>query len=320
MLVKYFHTNKPAVLFLLPVLLAALWFPFYFYHTVPQAQLVSPIVLLFKKDLIMDGVPGMVAAAITCLLCAMLLNRIIINSELSLKPTYLYAFSYILAESFLRTDAGFYTWQISQLIMILALWPLLKIFNQRHVIDLGFEAGLLTGIAFLVCPPSLPFFFIIYFFLQRFRPFNWREWLFPIIGLGLVLLFFCVWCYLNNQKIFRVFVVPNFDFKQLYYSQQGILTFLLVLLVVALTTYLRAAFRAIIQARKQRLVILYLFALFVTAITLLNLNGITSIGYYFTCFQTALFLGHFFGHTRTRWLSELLFLACCGVLIGRFLV
>jgi hypothetical protein len=53
---------------------------------------------------------------------------------------------------------------------------------------------------------------------------------------------------------------------------------------------------------------------------LLNLNGITSIGYYFTCFQTALFLGHFFGHTRTRWLSELLFLACCGVLIGRFLV
>lgn len=320
MLIKYFHTNKPAVLLILPLLLVALWFPFYVYQTVPQNQLVSPFVLIFKKGLLLDGIPGMIAAGLTCLASAMLLNRIIINSELSVKPTYLYAFSYVLVESLMRTDAGFYTWQISQLVMILALWPLLSIFNQRQVVDLGFEAGLLSGIAFLVCPPSLPFFLITWFFLQRFRAFNWREWFFPLVGFGLVILFFYVWCIWQQRSIYTLYLLEHFDFKAFYYSQQVSLTLLMALVFIALITYLRAALRSIIQARKQRLIILYLFALMATGITLFNLNGLSHIGYYFTCSQVALFLGHYFGHTRTRWLAELLFLACCTLAITRFSV
>lgn len=320
MLIKYFHTNRPGILLLLPLFVAILWFPFYYYQVPATSKLLSPYVFILKRDLILDGWAGTIAAAAASVFCAILLNRIAINSEISSKPTYIYAFAYVMAESFTRTDSGFYTWQISQFILIFTLWPLLKIFNQRHVIDLGFEAGMLSGIAFLFCPPCLPFFLIIYFFLQRFRPFNWREWTFPVIGFALMLFFYFAWCYVSGKKPLTLYIFSKFDYTTFFYAQPGVLIFFAVLLLISLGSYIRGSLRAIIHARKQRLVLLYLFILFVVSVTLFNLNKITNLGYCFAAFPAALFMGHYFGHARNRWLAELLFILACAILVSRFSV
>lgn len=306
MLLKYLNSNRPAVLFLLPFFALSIWLPMLIYEKQGQANMVTHYSFFLQKDLLLNGIPGFISALSCMVFTGILLNRIIINSELSAKTSHIYAFMYVLAETALRTDYGFYSWQLGQLFIVASLWPLLKISNQRQVINLTFESGLLIGIASLIYPPSLLIVFIIPFFLQAFRPFNWREWFFPLIGMGLILLFYITYCLLVNKPFYLLYLFLKFNYSDFFYAQPGSLILFALVVIVACLHYISMAQRAVIHARKQRTVMIYLFLGTSGLITLLNLGGVIYANYFICLVPATLFAGHYLGNMKTKWLSGFL--------------
>src|SRR6188768_1419767 len=102
MLVKLFNTNQPSVLFLLPLFGALLWTPFFLDPVVADSHIVTSYVVVFKKDLLLDGYIGAGIAFALSNLTAIFLNRVINNSDLCNKPSFIYAFAYLLLEAALR--------------------------------------------------------------------------------------------------------------------------------------------------------------------------------------------------------------------------
>lgn len=309
MLVKLLNTNQPTILFLLPFFTAILWVPFFLNPITPDFHIVTSYVMVFKKDLLMDGYFGIGLAFIFTNLTAFLINKIVNNSDLCNKPSFIYAFIYITLETSLRTNLGFYSWQIGEFLIIASFWPLLQIYNQRSVTNLGFEVGLLIGLATLFFQPSIIFLLIIPVFLQVFRPFSWREWLFPMIGFALIFLFYWTFRMVRGESFFTYFLFEKFDLKTFYFSKQLILIVLGILLLFALATYLAGGRKAIMHARKQRFVFIFMFLVSVTTITVLNYLGISYANYFLVLGIATVFIGYYLANTRFKLISETLFIA-----------
>jgi hypothetical protein len=318
MLLKYLNTNQPPVLFLLPFFTALLWIPFFLYPVQPDSHIVTTYVMIFKRDLVLEGLNGTITAFIVSNITAILFNRIINNTDLCNKPSFIYAFTYVLIEACLRTNTGFYSWQLSQLFILAALSPLLKIYNQRQVIDLGFEMGLIMAIACFLFEPAVIFFTMIPVFLQVFRPFNWREWLFPFIGFALVFSFYACYRLLTNHSFFTFFIIQKFDFSTYYNNQTYTLVTSATLIFIGIFSYLNGAQRAVIHTRKQRLVILFMFIVTTTLLTLLNYNGFIYAPYFIVAGIGALFAGYYFGNNRFKVIAELVFIAAIAIQVFRF--
>jgi len=320
MLLKFLNTNQPSVLFLLPVFTAAVWFPFYYEPIVGEAHPPLAVIAAFQTDLLLDGIAGLINAACLCMVTAILFNRIVNDSNLGNKSSYIYAFTYVMIEAILRHNGFFYTWQLSILFVLAGLWSLLQIYNQRQVIDLGFEAGLASGIAALFYLPAGMFFLIIHVFLQVLRPFNWREWLFPFIGAGLVLVFYLVVrFFMHLPMVTQGPDIEPFNFEAYFYSEPLLFIVLGVLLIFGINLYLKNSARAVMHARKQRLVFMSLFLFSTATVTLLNFSGWVYIDYVLIGFTIALFTGQYFNQGRFKWLNELFFLGLLTLQVTRFM-
>lgn len=318
MLVKLLNTNQPSILFLLPFFTGLVWLPFFLNPVVTDSHIVTSYVILFKKDLLMDGTTGTVIAFILTNLTAIFLNRVINNSELTNKPSFIFGFSYVLIESALRSNTGFYSWQISQLLIIASLWPLLQIYNQRSVIHLSFEIGILISIATIFYQPSIIFILIVPVFLQTFRPFNWREWLFPIIGFGMILLFYWTYILIKNEDFFIYYLFEKFNYQTFFYAQETLLIAFGLLTFIGIGSYMTGARRAVIHARKQRLVIVFLFVIAGFTITALNYAGLMYCNYFIVGALSALFIGNYFANARFKWIGEIVFLCVLVLQLVRF--
>jgi hypothetical protein len=309
MLVKLLNTNQPSSLFLVPVFTGLLWIPYFLAPISPDPHILTSYVVFFKKDLIADGYSGSVFAFVVTVITGILINRIINNSDLCAKPSYIYAFVYVLLETVLRSNSYFYSWQLSQLLVIGSLWPLLQIYNQRNVIHLAFEVGLLIAVATILYQPSILFVLSIPVFLQVFRTFNWREWLFPIIGFSLIFLFYWTYRLLTNQPFFTYYLFEKFDFQKFYNTHRIELIACGILLFLGLNSYLLGASKANIHARKQRMVFLFVFILTVTLFTLLNYSGFAYAEYFVVMAFASVIIGFYLANTRVKWLAELAFIA-----------
>ena len=306
MLSKLLNTNQPSVLFMLPFFTAFLWIPFFLFPVEPDSHIVTSYVVIFKTDLLMTGITGTILAFCLTTINAMFLNRIINNSELCNKPSFIYAFIFVLLESILRTNCGFYTWQLSQFFLLASLCPLLAIYNQRNVIHLGSEAGLLIAIATIFYQPSVLFVLIILVFIQVFRPFNWREWLFPFLGFCLIILFLATYHYLKKEPFFVYFLFEKFNYTAFYNSTKFSIFLLGLLILLGIGTYLQSARRTIMHARKQRLVILFMFLSTTVGLGLLNYFELTYANFYLVLFIAPLFVGYYFADCKLKWLGELI--------------
>ncbi|HYG52185.1 MAG TPA: DUF6427 family protein [Flavobacteriales bacterium] len=274
--------------------------------------------MLFKHDLVLDGLEGTIAAFVVSNLTAIVFNRLINSTDLCNKPSYIYAFVYVLIEACLRTNTGFYSWQLSQLFVLAALWPLLRIYNQQQVIDRGFEVGLIMAIACFLFEPAVIFFVMVPVFLQVFRTFNWREWLFPFIGFGLIFSFYACYRLLTGQPFFTFFIIQKFDFNAYYTMQTYTLAACVVVILLGMISYFKGAQRVVMHARKQRQVLLFTFIITTTLLTLLNYNGFIYAPYFIVAGIGSLFAGYYFGNNRFKTLTEVVFLGIVAVQLLRY--
>ncbi|MDX1349282.1 MAG: DUF6427 family protein [Putridiphycobacter sp.] len=112
------------------------------------------------------------------------LNKAFNKTSFFQKSTGFPIFVYV---TFLSTFNGVYfeTALLIDLCFALAFLKLIDLDQNKSAINVAFVAGFLIGMAFLFSYWILPLGFLIFFSLSTFRPFQWREWLVAIIGMGL---------------------------------------------------------------------------------------------------------------------------------------
>lgn len=197
MLVNLFRRNQAVVLFGLPVLLVPL-FPEVTSAAAP-AGLTPPTrpisLLLSLLPLPHHGWLWTVLGCLMCLGLAIQLAWTLNASELYARRNHLTAMFLLLllalSPSGLKLDGAL-------LGMPLALWGLRRIWaeqGQQHATGAFFDAGLLVGLATLCYTPYLFLLAVVWSTISVMRPFNWREYLLPAVGAGVML--FMAWGFLH---------------------------------------------------------------------------------------------------------------------------
>ncbi len=192
MLVKFFRQNQPLVLLALVPLMLLLW---------PGATPAANPLVRYAPGMpgyaalrLLFGTAGWVLPVVALLLVgglAVQLNYTLNESELFERRNHLPALLLPLVLGLfpqgLVPDPAFAG-------MPFALWALRRLWaHQGDVRTLGplFDAGLLIGLATAFYLPYAFLVVVLWSSLAVMRPFHWREYLVPVLGLGLMV--FLVW-------------------------------------------------------------------------------------------------------------------------------
>ncbi len=308
MIVKFLNTNRPGILLFLPLFTAIVWIPFFIKTSTPAFLADSKYVFIDFSQLIVNKYLSISIAFVFTLFNAWLINLIYINSELSIRPIYVYGFCYVLLDAFLRKDPFFHSYQPATLLLIASIWPLLKIDKQRSILTNVFSSGFFIGCASLLYLPAAIFFIVIYFFVQMLRAFNWREWFFPVLGFCLVVLFY--FTAVNFLKLDFLRENNLIPFNLISFIEANTLTTsaFIGIVTISVFAFLSNALRAVMHARKQRVIFFYLFSLVIVQIVLTNMLNLTATVPYLSLMGATLFTGNFLTQLSRKWLAEFLFL------------
>lgn len=202
------------------------------------------------------------AAVLFYILPMLLLHFITQKNDLTNKGTntiLLYAFlTGMLPNALTSTDI-----LISNAFLILAIWNLLHLRNEKRIKAKILNTSIYIGIASIAFFWSLGFLLLVYLAVFYFEPKNYRNWIIPIIGLCIVYLFtncFTLLFYDSFFSIHQYVDIVSLSFQNYLQKEQlfsvGIL---LVCVVVFLSIYLIKLHRKPANLKPiLRLIVVYL--------------------------------------------------------------
>ncbi|ULT27687.1 hypothetical protein KUH03_13915 [Sphingobacterium sp. E70] len=102
---------------------------------------------------------------------------------------------------------------ICNFISIWMLSKLLSLYRQTDVKAEMFDLGMIVGIGSLIYFPFLSMFFLLWIALLIFRPFNWREWITPLLGLATIYFILgVIYLWVGKMDLFYTIWLP-FTYK-----------------------------------------------------------------------------------------------------------
>lgn len=196
-------------------------------------------------------------SSIVLLITGFILNRAFNKTSFYLKNTALPIFIFLVI---LSTFGGFYfeNAYIISLVFALAFLKIIELDQNRTAIHIVFTAGLIIGFGFLFSYWILFISILLFFSLNTFRPFHWREWLVSILGMALPMLYLLSFRYLmyNSVRIEPQLIQPDLKVYHWFdYLSYGIL---LLITLIALVK-LRNQFKYILNIERKQVNILVFF-------------------------------------------------------------
>jgi Family of unknown function (DUF6427) len=187
-----------------------------------------------------------------------------------------------------------------------------RIFSSYRVdrISINFlDAGLLLATASLFYLPAIFFFPFLLAGMILIRPFQWREWVFAIIGLCIPYAFVMSGYYLLDIPLGNLSDGMSQSFNRVpkNLSLNQIINWSYVLLLTAITSYyIATAIDSMkIHARKFFLVFLVFFLVALLIFLIVGGAGISIV--YFAAIPLSYLFSHYFVKCRRNWINDLLF-------------
>lgn len=275
MLAAFFRTNQPSALLALPVLTLLLFLPAC-WHAPPAAGPQMPLATLAESvmggSLVAKGIAGMLLMILTALQLGALINDL----ELMERRNHLVAFLFPVAMAGIGTD-GLY--DPALLGMPFVLWSLRlawRIDNTGKALQPLFDAGLLLGLATLCYLPYALVLIVLWASASVIRPFAWREYLLPLLAIGIMLYITWALLLLSGFEHWQpLHTVMNSDqhAADLFGStpRKAFMALLVVLLLVALAAFNASYARSIVRGKNLRSAFMALALTFVVAMLFLRL-------------------------------------------------
>lgn len=202
----------------------------------------------------------------------------------------------------------------------ITIWMLTKLFNiykQADVKGLMFDLGMIVGIGSLIYFPFIVLFFLLWISLIVFRPFIWREWVTPLLGLATVYaLLAAIYYWVDQFDIFLAIFSPfTNEFSAALHVD--IYDYLVVIpIVIALIFFLFILkdqyFKSIVHIRKSFQLLFFMLLLIGGSF---YLNDHITINHFLLCAPPlSIYLAYYFNYAKTKWVYETLYLLIIGTI------
>ena len=312
MLVGIFRSNKPAVLFSLPNVITVIWVFAFLNPGEPNVDQTMPFYVLFVSVIAKFPLIANCLAILLLVVQAVVLNNIIIRHQLFYRSNYLPSVMYVVIMSSCPSLLSLHPVLFANLFLIIALSRVLNIYRQENIFSQVFDAGFFIGIASLFYFPAIVFFPFVFVSLIVLRPFTWREWVIP--GLGLLSPYFFVFVYYYwfdkldlfwDESIIAPIVNKSFSvtldssFYLLIIISFGIMLLALIRLFEGL--------RINTVRAKKLLFILVWFTVF-SVISVLLAPSLSVKYFSILAIPLSIYSGSYFLTARNKWLREGIFL------------
>ena len=303
------------------LILSATWvIPFIAHHT-PVCTTPSPANMPLYNSIVSLFATFPRQQILTWLL--LLFTAIYLN-QLNSIHHFISAQTYFPASLFIILTTGFshpYTLTPETLILPLLTWATAKIINSFKSDSLSysfFDASFLIGIASLIYFPAILFIALLFIVLFFFRTFQWREWLYTLMGISILYGLVAAFHYLCDwpvkpwaNAISMSFSTPrHFSFPSLW---QSLFATMVVVLLLA------GSFRMMqfIQSFKifVKKIFMLWFIFFLVSVLLLFFSGLQPGILLPACIPLSYLFSQHLSTMRTKWLRELFLLILIALLV-----
>lgn len=321
MFIKFFKSNNPSFLIILPILVVLIWIYVFFQPTYINQDNSGVLFSLIVHLIGWNKYLSALFSVIIVILEVFLIYKISVKYELLQTDTFLSALFYIILMHCTPTLILLHPIIITNLLLLLTIDSVFAVYRQETNLGKIFNAGLFISLSSLFYPSLWILFLIIWLGLIFLRPFIWREWVIALIGFALPYLFlFTVYYVFDISKNIGQFV--NFDFRRnpftyVNYSDIIIFSTVLLILFMALLRMFKNITKQKIKTRRFYGIILWLIVLSIIAGFMLKSLNL----HYFAVFSIPLSIifSDLFLNIKKQWHAEALFLLFLGVIIYGYL-
>jgi hypothetical protein len=324
MILRLFSGDRFINAILIGLFTVGLWIPsflsngsFFFEpgaHDMPFYALLDG---LFEKHILLSKI----VALLFLLLQGIMIIRINARYVLIQERTFLPAFFFLVISSFFPFLLNFSFFLFGSFFILVMLEIIFSVYKAEPNSFRFFESGLLIGIASLFYAKLiflLPFLWVVALIL---RPFYWREWVLPILGLLIPYLMVFSILYLSDKDSMSLFVnlfdnlfLHSYSFR-LNWTNMVFSGFLLILILIASIYMLKVFQFRKIYIRNYYLSFFWLFVLGLLVFVILSGFEIGMI--YILAIPVSFIFSNFFINSRALRGKNVLFLVFLLMALGR---
>lgn len=194
MLAGLFRSNQPAVLFAVPLVALVLFAPTFF-QPASHGSSLMPLALGFERLL---GASSWAQCSMGLLLVTVLslqLASLVNGLELMDRRNHLVAFLFPVVLAGSGVGFALEPALLGMPLVIFALRRTWSVSNTGAALGILFDAGFVIGLAAMCFLPYAFLLVVVWATISLVRPFAWREYVLPLLGLGLV--FYLTWAVLH---------------------------------------------------------------------------------------------------------------------------
>ena len=237
---------------------------------------------------------------------ALIFNKICIQHELSITPSFLPAYFFVLLNSVFVEQ--FYAGPVLfvNLFMTISLGSILNLYNSNNTNIAIFSASTLAGLSALLNTTYITFFVIVLIGINLFRPFNFKENLSALFGFIMPLYIATMVNYLINNGFlpFHIFFPDYGNFNNPNWALYSALPGIGLIGLLAVIRMYRNFFR---NSTKQRRFIQYMMLFLITSIILMSTGKQNARQEFsFLSLPLAYAFSFYFTNSKINWFKELL--------------
>ncbi|WP_140937780.1 DUF6427 family protein [Sphingobacterium lumbrici] len=255
---------------------------------------------------------------ILTILQAFFLNKLINHYNFLGKPNFLTALMYMTLVSLFLPFLVLSPTLICNFITIWMLTKLFNIYKQADVKGLMFDLGMIVGIGSLIYFPFIVLFFLLWISLIIFRPFIWREWVTPLLGLAAVytllgVIYYWVDRFDDFLAIFSPFTNEFSATLHVDIYDYLVMIPIVITLIFFLFILKDQYFKSIVHIRKSFQLLFFMLTLIGASF---YLNDHITINHFLLCAPPlSIYLAYYFNYAKTKWVYETLYLLIIGTIM-----
>ena len=319
MISKIFEKDNPLLWFLWPLLLIILWIPSIFFYT-PTIKVDSLGLIYYAFQIILkpNWLPGTITFLVV-LFQGYYLKYIFSKHSLVNSNSFYVPLIYCLTLSLMQFEIILNPFLFAFVFLLFAFDRLLELGKEIRKFTV-FEASILIGIAVILSHNLIYFILTAWIALLLFKSAKIKEWIRPLIGLIIPLLYvFTYWIWQDKfitqiNLIFIKELKPTIQFNIPSGSQQVTILWLIIVTILSISSFSKFLSSNIIRTKNSHLFFIWVLIVGVistilTSFQLSSLLIITSLisTSFFTILATT---------TRKKWIIDTLILTAIILLLA----
>ncbi len=270
---------------------------------------------IFEKNILLSSIFSFSLFMLNAFLLSYLNTRYILVPE----RTFLPAYFYLVIGAFFPGLYQLNPFLPSSFFILLILFWFFKSYKADDNSRLFFETGLLLGTAGLFYAPSLYFILFVWISLSVLRPFFWREWVYPVLGVLTIFLLTWGYYFVVYGKPTEFFYLLSLNINpalmevKLPLAEMIAVSYLIIMTILSSIYMVKVYQYRKIYARKYYIIFFWLFVL--CLIIFLFLSGDNYSMFYVTGFSLSYILTNYFVYSKKILLRKYLLFTLSFLLV-----